>query len=103
MMFSSSSGHRENPGIAFLLAIWCSPTAGCGDSKGGTSPMDGSMTGGDTSGVVLGTAVNLGGAGAFAILAKSGISTVPTSAHHRERQRQSDHCAQFITGFIPGR
>jgi hypothetical protein len=83
-------------GITFLLLSVLA--AGCSDSKSETSPMDGSMAAHDTGSGVLGTPVNLGGAGAFAILAKSGISTVPTSAV-TGNVGVSPAAASFITGF----
>jgi hypothetical protein len=68
------------PGAAFLLLLFA---VGCGGSDGGPSNTP---------------EVNLGEAGNFVILAKSGISTVPTSAVTGDLG-VSPAAATFITGF----
>jgi hypothetical protein len=72
--------------------------AGSGNSSsstGGGSPEGGTMDGGNTSPT---PAVNLGTAGDYAILAQSGISTVPTSAI-TGNLGVSPAAAASITGF----
>jgi hypothetical protein len=98
-------------GAAFLLAslgVACGCSGGTGPTDGG-SDMDGRDT---TDGMVpadgrdatdggnatLTLPVNLGTAGNFAILAKSGVSTVPTSAI-TGNVGISPAAASYITGF----
>lgn len=88
-----STRARLNPRSAFLplLAL----VAACG-SSGTASSNDAANTTGDTATSAL--AVNLGTAGGYAILAKSGISTVPTSAV-TGNVGVSPSAASFLTGF----
>jgi hypothetical protein len=72
-----------------VLALLSALAVGCGDSKSETSN-DGS--------VMPGVPVSLGVAGGYAILAKSAISTVPTSAVTGDLG-VSPAAATFITGF----
>jgi len=74
---------------ASVLALLSAVAAGCGDGKPDSSS-DGST--------VSGRAVNVGIAGGYAILAKSAISTVPTSAITGDLG-VSPAAASFITGF----
>src|ERR1019366_7715284 len=86
-------------GAAFLLISACSSTVGTNPTGDGGKPADGAAAdgstsdGGNTNDGAMGTdagkdagpnmsrgSVNLATAGTFVILAKSGISTVPTSA-----------------------
>lgn len=67
------------------------------DSTGGESSTDG-VDSTDTSGTMPELDVNLGAAGEYAILAKSGISTVPGSAITGD-VGLSPAAATFITGF----
>ncbi len=78
---------------AFLLVL--SLAAACGSSNAG-SPTDGATITGDTRAPAL--ALNLGTAGGYVILAKSGISTVPTSAV-TGNVGVSPSAAAFLTGF----
>ena len=88
-----STRARLNPRSAFLplLAL----VAACGSSSTASSN-DAANTTGDTATSAL--AVNLGTAGGYAILAKSGISTVPTSAV-TGNVGVSPSAASFLTGF----
>jgi hypothetical protein len=86
MTFSNTS--RRAHACLALLAL--SLVVGCQEPGGGT--------GGDDAGRGPGVAVDLGTAGDFAILAKSGISTVPTSAVTGDIAI-SPAAATFITGF----
>jgi hypothetical protein len=79
----ASAAFRAAPLLLLSLA------AACGSSST-TSPADGSVT--------SSSMVNLRSAGAFAILAKSGISTVPASAVTGDLGL-SPAAATFITGF----
>jgi hypothetical protein len=85
---TGSKSHLPKTGAAFLLL---SLAAGCGDSLLESSTDGGSST-------TPGLAVNLGTAGNYVILAKSGISTVPTSAV-TGNLGVSPAAATFITGF----
>ncbi len=87
-MFSSKS-------CLFLSLVSLAAAAGCG-SSGAASPSDSGMTPADSSASRL--AVNLGAAGDFVILAKSAISTVPTSAV-TGNVGVSPSAASFLTGF----
>ena len=77
------------------LVLLSLAAAGCGSSNA-TSPNDASITPVDAS--ASRRAVNLGTAGKFVILAKSGISTVPTSAVTGD-VGVSPSSASFLTGF----
>jgi len=114
MMMINSKSYLLKPGAAFLLLF--SFAAGCGDSSDGASSGGGAGSGtatssGTTTGSgtatgsgggpgsgVPGTPVNLGVAATYVILAKSGISTVPTSAV-TGNLGVSPAAATFITGF----
>jgi hypothetical protein len=97
---SSAAGHKGSAGNA--------STAGrMSSGSGGSSAKDaGQSTAGATakdSGMVMvepsdGVAVDLGGAGDYAILAMSGVSTVPTSAV-TGNVGVSPAAATYITGF----
>jgi len=80
-------------GVALLLV---SLTAACGSSDGAGSTGNANTTTGGTTGAPL--AVNLGKAGDYAILSKTGISTVPTSAV-TGNLGVSPAAATYITGF----
>ena len=85
-------------GAAFLLL---SSAVACGDDTGAGSPgAGGSGAGGPggSGGAGATLTVNLATAGDFAILAKTGISTVPTSAV-TGNLGVSPAAATFITGF----
>jgi hypothetical protein len=116
MLKSSLSRDR----LALLLlpfGVACANSSGTVPSDGGgaedhqgTSSMDSSSSmdsqvtsDGETTGEGGGgspSAVNLGTAGSYVILAKSGISTVPTSAVTGDLGL-SPAAASFITGFSP--
>jgi len=80
-------------GAAFLLF---SSAAACSDGNGNGNGDGSGNGGGSGSGAPL--AVNLAAAGDFAILAKTGISTVPTSAVTGDLG-VSPAAATFITGW----
>lgn len=82
---------KRSWGLVLMLAL----AGGCGDSSPGESDAN---PGGDGDIVEPGTPLQLGEAGTFAILAKSGISTVPTSAVTGDLG-VSPAAASFITGF----
>ena len=82
-MLMNSKSHLWEQGVAFLLLL---SFAACGGS------------GSRSSTKASGLPVNLGTAGNFVILAKSGISTVPTSAI-TGNIGVSPAAASFITGF----
>jgi hypothetical protein len=92
---SRSESYLFNLGPAFLLLF--SFVAACGDSKATTTPNDGGHTTGDTA-AAAGMAVNLGTAGQYVILAKSGVSAIPTSAV-TGNIGLSPAAASFLTGF----
>jgi hypothetical protein len=85
------SSNRSKAGALFLVAAFGSA---CASSDGGTA---GSMDGGNKNATST-LAVNLRTAGNYAILAKSGISTVPTSAI-TGNLGVSPNAAISITGF----
>ncbi len=94
--------------LVSLLAMACggddSATADGSTSGDGAPPTDGRASDGatldprDGSTIVPGSPVTLGAAGGFAILAKTGISTVPTSAITGDIA-VSPAAATFVTGF----
>ncbi len=86
---------RPRLGLFLSLVSLAAAAAGCGSSSADT-PTDGGMTPGDASASRL--AVNLGTAGDFVILAKSAVSTVPTSAV-TGNVGVSPAAASFLTGF----
>ena len=90
-MITSNSYLR--PGTILLLLA--ASAAGCGDSKSTGSLADGSTT---VDAATPSTSVVLGRAGDYAILAKSGISTVPPSAITGDLGI-SPAAATAITGF----
>jgi hypothetical protein len=103
-MTTQSISTFSRTGVAFLLLSFA---AACGSSNGGTpgdggnsgdggNPADGGHSGDGGSSSHL--AVNLGSAGTFVLLAKSGVSTVPTSAL-TGNVGVSPAAASFITGF----
>ncbi len=79
------------PTLLPLLAL----VAACGSSSTATSN-DAANAAGDTA--APGLAVNLGAAGGYVILAKSGVSTVPTSTV-TGNVGVSPSAASFLTGF----
>ena len=86
-------------GAAFLLllsAVACGEDTAAGNPGAGGSGAGGPGGGGGGAGATL--TVNLATAGDFAILAKTGISTVPTSAI-TGNLGVSPAAATFITGF----
>lgn len=91
---------KSTLGVAFLLLSFAA--AACGDAEaysadgGGGRGGGGGGTGGGSPGATL--PVNLAAAGDFAILAKTGISTVPTSAV-TGNLGVSPAAATFITGW----
>jgi len=80
-------------GVAALLLSF---VAACGDDGNGASTDGDTDTDTDTDNPA--TALDLGAAGGYAILAKSGISTVPTSAVTGDLG-VSPAAATYITGF----
>jgi hypothetical protein len=86
---ASSSGSGPSSGAA--SSSGSGPSSGAASSSGSGSLADG----GNTSSTL---AVNLGTAGSYAILAKSGISNVPTSAI-TGNLGISPAAATYITGF----
>jgi Ice-binding-like len=122
-MNMNSKSHLSNPGLLLLvsLAVGCGDSGtstnagsdgGAGSSAGGSGGSAASGTGGGggsggsaaTGGAGVGGStatalpVNLGTAASYVILAKSGISTVPTSAV-TGNVGVSPAAATFITGF----
>ncbi|HEX7477205.1 MAG TPA: ice-binding family protein [Polyangiales bacterium] len=71
---------------------------GSATHHGGNATHDGGVDGGIDAGVAPGLVVELGSAGDYAILAKSGISSVPTSAV-TGNIGVSPAAASYITGF----
>jgi hypothetical protein len=67
--------------LAATSLLWLSLPIACGDSKSesGGQP-DGAVTTDLGTNVMAGSPLSLGASGTYAILAKSGVSTVPTSA-----------------------
>jgi len=82
-----------------LLLVSLAAACGSSDGAGSSDPAN-TTTGGTTTGGTTGAplAVNLGKAADFAILAKSGVSTVPTSAV-TGNLGVSPAAATYITGF----
>ena len=78
-----------------LLVIGCSDGTGPGNDLSPKSPGAGTGSGPGGRGPAI---VDLGAAGGYAILAKSGVSTVPTSAI-TGNVGVSPAAASFITGF----
>jgi len=83
-------------GAALLLLSFSAGACGDGNASGGSGGAGGSSAGGGSSGASL--PVNLATAGNFVILAKTGISTVPTSAV-TGNLGLSPAAATLITGF----
>src|SRR4051812_9431026 len=92
---SNSKSRLSKTGAAFLLLL--SVPAACGDSTPATATDGGNKTDGSNN-VGPGVPLSLGMAGGYAILAKSAISTVPTSAV-TGNVGVSPAAATFITGF----
>ena len=94
---SGSSGSAGSSGSSAGSGSTSSGSSGSGGSSGsiGGSSSGGSPDGGHPSSTL---AVNLGAAGSYAILAKSGISNVPTSAVTGDFG-VSPAAATYITGF----
>jgi hypothetical protein len=90
---ASSSGGASSGGNG--ASSGNSSSGGSSSGSSGGSPDGGTTDGGNTSSTL---AVNLRTAGDYAILAKSGISTVPTSAI-TGNLGVSPAAATFITGF----
>ena len=101
-MKSTSDRFHASVKLAAAFLLLSSAAAACGDAEGNTAAGGGGRggggggVGGGGSGPPL--PVNLAAAGDFAILAKTGISTVPTSAV-TGNLGISPAAATFITGF----
>ena len=86
---ASGAGSTADAGGSATAGTHAGGTSGDGERDAGGSPIDGGT---------LGMPLELGMAGDFVILAKSGISTVPTSAITGDIG-VSPAAASFITGF----
>jgi hypothetical protein len=103
MKMTRSQLYLLTPGVAFaalLFAVSCGDDGdGASNDGGGSTDTDADTdTDTDADSEDPTGAPDLGGAGGFAILAKSGISTVPTSAVTGD-VGISPAAATFITGF----
>ena len=87
---------RPRLGLFLSLVSLAAAAAGCGSSSAASSTDSGMIPNDAASASRL--AVNLGSAGGFVILAKSAVSTVPTSAV-TGNVGVSPSAASFLTGF----
>jgi len=99
-MKSTFDGFQASLRLGATVLLLSSAAAACSDASGGAADGGGGRGGGGAGGGSSGAPlpVNLATAGDFAILAKTGISTVPTSAV-TGNLGVSPAAATFITGW----